>query len=165
MRPVTVPSFSAERVSFCHWSRPWWAESSDYPGSAMDYERWRRSLDRSAPSRNTIAAAYGSWLNALEAAGLDTTHAHPPDRVEAIRRGNSRDRARRQARNRQIILAAVRRCIAEVGRAPGATEFLRWRAERAPDTPCQMTIYRTFPGGFAEVLAAASSPDTDELAA
>jgi hypothetical protein len=142
-----------------------WAESSDYPGSAADYERWRRSLDRGAPNRNTIAAAYGSWLNALEAAGLDTARAHPRERVAAIRRGNSRDRARRQARNRQIILAAVRRCIAEIGRAPGATEFLRWRAERAPDTPCQMTIYRTFPGGFAEVLAAASSPDTDELAA
>ena len=24
LRPVTVPSFSAARVSFCHWSRPWW---------------------------------------------------------------------------------------------------------------------------------------------
>ena len=27
--PVTVPSFSAARVSFCHWSRPWWAAISD----------------------------------------------------------------------------------------------------------------------------------------
>ncbi len=26
---MTVPSFSAERVSFCHWSRPWCPESSD----------------------------------------------------------------------------------------------------------------------------------------
>ena len=29
LNPVTVPSFSAERVSFCHWSRPWWPEMSD----------------------------------------------------------------------------------------------------------------------------------------
>ena len=29
MSPVTRPSFVAARVSFCHWSRPWWAESSD----------------------------------------------------------------------------------------------------------------------------------------
>ena len=29
LSPVTVPSFSADRVSFCHWSRPWWAESND----------------------------------------------------------------------------------------------------------------------------------------
>ena len=25
--PVTVPSFSATRVSFCHWSRPWWPDT------------------------------------------------------------------------------------------------------------------------------------------
>ena len=29
LKPVTVPSFSADRVSFCHWSRPWWAEIID----------------------------------------------------------------------------------------------------------------------------------------
>ena len=26
MKPVTVPSFFAARVSLCHWSRPWWAD-------------------------------------------------------------------------------------------------------------------------------------------
>ena len=29
MNPVTVPSFSADRVSFCHWSRPWWPAIRD----------------------------------------------------------------------------------------------------------------------------------------
>ena len=29
MRPVTLPSLVAARVSFCHWSRPWWAEIRD----------------------------------------------------------------------------------------------------------------------------------------
>ena len=29
MRPVTLPSLVAARVSFCHWSRPWWADTSD----------------------------------------------------------------------------------------------------------------------------------------
>ncbi len=29
LKPVTLPSFSAARVSFCHWSRPWCALSSD----------------------------------------------------------------------------------------------------------------------------------------
>ena len=29
LRPVTVPSFSAASVSFCHWSRPWCAVISD----------------------------------------------------------------------------------------------------------------------------------------
>jgi hypothetical protein len=44
-----------------------WSSSDDYPGSAVDYERWRRASARDAPTRNTIAAAYGSWLEALEA--------------------------------------------------------------------------------------------------
>jgi hypothetical protein len=142
-----------------------WAESTDYPGSSQDYERWRKSAGRGAPSRNTIAAAYGSWLRALETAGLDTTRAHPPARVAAIREGSSRGRAQRRARNRRRILAAVRRCIAEIGHAPSATEFLRWRAEHARGTPSQMTVYRTFPGGFDEVLAAAAASDEADLAA
>ena len=29
LSPVTVPSFSAASVIFCHWSRPWWAAISD----------------------------------------------------------------------------------------------------------------------------------------
>ncbi len=29
LRPVTVPSLVAARVRLCHWSRPWWAETSD----------------------------------------------------------------------------------------------------------------------------------------
>jgi hypothetical protein len=142
-----------------------WAETSDYPGSATDYERWRRSVDRSAPGRNTVAASYGSWLGALEAAGLDTTHAHPPERVDAIRRGNARGHARRQARHRLVIVAAVRQCIAEIGHRPSATEFLRWRARSETGCPSAMTIYRVFPGGFAEVLAAATASELDELAA
>jgi len=60
---------------------------------------------------------------------------------------------------------AAGRCIAELGREPRALEFLRWRRARAPASPSQMTIYRTFPGGFAEILAAATVSDTDELAA
>jgi hypothetical protein len=72
--------------------------------------------------------------------------------------------AQRQ-RSRGAILAAVRRCIDEIGHEPAATEFLRWRAERAPESPCQMTIYRLFRGGFAGVLAAARGEETAESAA
>jgi hypothetical protein len=136
-----------------------WALSSDYPGSSMDYERWRRSSGRGAPTRNTIAAAYGSWLEALDALGLDTSSSHAREQIEAIRDGNAAAYAARRARSREGILEAVQRCIAELGREPRATEFLRWRASRAPESPCQMTIYRTFPGGFAEVVAAATASD------
>lgn len=134
-----------------------WARSEDYPGSAVDYERWRRSVGRGAPSRNTIAVAYGSWFKALEALGLQTAASHSPGRVATIKTANARHHAVQRARSREAILAAVLGCIEEIGHEPAATEFLRWRAERAPQSPCQMTIYRLFPGGFAEVLAAASS--------
>jgi hypothetical protein len=137
-----------------------WALSRYYPGGSMQYERWRSSSGRDAPNRNTIAASYGSWLAALDAVGLDTSHSHPREQIEAMRDGNAAACARRRARSREGILEAVRRCIAELGHEPRATEFLRWRAARAPGSPCQMTIYRTFPGGFAEVIAAATASET-----
>jgi hypothetical protein len=142
-----------------------WAESAHYPGSAVDYEHWRRRSGGNAPTRNTIAAAFGSWLAALNAAGLDTVRSRSAAEVDAIREAAAPIFADRRARARAAILDAVRCCTAELGREPRATEFLRWRAERASDTPSQMTIYRNFPGGFAEVLKAAREADADELAA
>jgi hypothetical protein len=142
-----------------------WSESADYPGSAGDYERWRRSSGENAPTRNTVAAAYGSWRAALDAVGLDTGHSLSAERVDAIRGGNATAHAARHDASRRGILDAVRRCIAELGHEPRATEFLRWRTAHAPESPSQMTIYRTFPGGFAEVLAAARGADLDDLAA
>jgi hypothetical protein len=150
-------SVADRRRKRCEQALRRWARSDDYPGSVLDYERWRRSSGRGAPSRSTIAAAFGSWLAALEALGLQTAASHSRERVAALKSGSARHHAARRARSRTAILAAVRRCIEEIGHEPAATEFLRWRAERAPESPCQMTIYRLFPGGFAEVLAAASS--------
>ena len=142
-----------------------WARSRDYPGSVLDYERWRRSSDRGAPTRNTIAAAFGSWLEALEAVGLDTRLALAEDRIAAIRAGGADRHEARCGASREAIVAAVRRCIEELGHEPRATEFLRWRATHAPESPCQMTIYRRFPGGFADVLAAALAVESRDLAA
>jgi hypothetical protein len=103
--------------------------------------------------------------DALTAVGLDTGSSRSAEQVTAIREGNAAAHARRRAQSRTAILDAVRRCTAEIGHEPGATEFLRWRADRAPDSPCQMTIYRLFPGGFADVIAAALSAETTEAAA
>lgn len=142
-----------------------WSRSDAYPGSVVDFERWRRASGSDAPTRNTIAAAYGSWRQALEALGLDTDTAHSSERVAALRAGAASHHAARRARSREAILAAVCRCIQELGHEPGATEFLRWRAANAAESPSQMTIYRSFPGGFAEVLAAARAEGTLEDAA
>ena len=131
-----------------------WAESAHYPGSAMDYERWRQT-DRSAPTRNTVAAAWGSWRSALAAAGISDSRSHEAARVAAIRAGHESRREERRGRARDVIVDVVRRCIAELGREPRATEFLAWRREHAPTSPSQMMIYRHFPDGFGEVVAVA----------
>jgi hypothetical protein len=110
---------------------------------------------RDAPSRNTVAAAFGSWLSALGAAGLESDGSFGAGRVAAMRAGQAGTSDARRARSRALIVDTVRRCIAELGREPGAREFLAWRRERAPESPSQMTIYRSFPGGFDEVLAVA----------
>ena len=120
---------------------------------------------RGAPTRNTIAAAYGSWREALEAVGLDTTTSYSTERVAALRAGSAHHHAAQRARSQEAVLAAVRRCITEFGHEPGATEFLRWRAANAPESPSQMTIYRSFHGGFAEALAAARAEGPLEDAA
>jgi LAGLIDADG DNA endonuclease family protein len=131
-----------------------WADSAHYPGSAVDYERWRQT-DRSAPTRNTVAAAWGSWSSALAAAGISDPRSHEAAHVAAIRAGHESRGEAQRARTRAAIVDVVRRCIAELGREPGATEFLAWRREHAPASPSQMTIYRHFPDGFDEVVAVA----------
>jgi hypothetical protein len=104
-----------------------------------------------------VAAAFGSWRAALDAAGIDSTRAMPAARVAAIKAGGAATRARRRQRQRELILEAVEACVAALGRQPRATEFLRWRSQNAPDSPCQMSIYRAFPGGWEDVLACASA--------
>jgi hypothetical protein len=132
-----------------------WSDSSDYPGSATAYERGRRRTARTAPSRNTVAAAYGSWAAALAAVGLDTSGSLDAARVAAIRAGNEAGVLARRAKSRRLIIDAVQRCVEQLGREPRATEFLAWRREHARQCPSQMTIYRLFPGGFDELMAVA----------
>jgi hypothetical protein len=132
-----------------------WARACPGEGSSRVYADWRTWSAPDAPTRNTVAAAFGSWRAALDAAGIDPTAAMPAARVAAITAGSAQTRARRRKRQRELILEAVEECISALGRQPRATEFLRWRAHNAPDSPCQMSIYRAFPGGWEDVLACA----------
>jgi hypothetical protein len=61
------------------------------------------------------------------------------------------------------MLDAVTGCAADLGGEPRVTEFLQWRLEHAPESPCQMTLYRVFPGGFNAVLAALRSRSARQL--
>jgi hypothetical protein len=134
-----------------------WAASAPECLTATTYARWRRESARDAPTRNTLAASFGSWSAALTAAGLSTIGCRS---AEAIARTSARaasEKPARMAAHRSAILEAVRECTRVLGRTPGAVEFFRWRNVSAPDTPCQATVYRAFPGGWASVVAASQA--------
>ena len=59
------------------------------------------------------------------------------------------------------MIGAVRRFEREHGRLPRALEFFRWRYEAAVDAPTQDTVYKLFPGGWAEVLGAVHQPTSE----
>ena len=151
---ISKPTRLEQRQARCLDALRAWAASLEGPGSASDYNNWRRSLAPDAPTRNTVAAAFGSWRAALIAAGISCDRAQPPERLMRVREARSPARTAQRARRRSFVLDAVTSCVADLGREPRATEFLAWRLQHAPESPCQMTLYRVFPGGFNEVLAA-----------
>jgi hypothetical protein len=129
-----------------------WADTGGGVLTATAYEAWRSRTGRRAPQRETIAAAFGSWSAAMEAAGLSTERCRSP---ELNRKSQARANAARPARTaalREVILAAVRQCAVALGRPPRVTEFLAWRTQMAPGVPSQGTIYRVFPEGWQSVL-------------
>lgn len=135
-----------------------WAASDPAAYTATAYTGWRSSAG-DHPSRNTVARALGSWHAALEAAGLPTDDCHAPSRAAAIGAAGRDQVAASRESQRRTIIDAVQRCAAELGHWPRATEFFRWRLKNALDTPSQMTVYRAFPGGWAEVLEAATGAE------
>ena len=112
---------------------------------------WRRE-HRDAPARNTIARQFGSWHRALEAAGLSDRAAASAATVAARHSGRTERRATRRAAQREQVIVWVLRFEREHGRLPRAMEFFRRRLESAVDAPSQATVYRSFPGGWADVL-------------
>jgi hypothetical protein len=139
-----------------------WAAAEPGPRTATAYERWRRSTGGTVPKRETIAAAFGSWIEALKAAGLDTDGCRTPEDNRKAQAPVDAARAERSAALRATILAAVRDCATSLGRPPRVKEFLRWRAEVRPGTPCQATIYRAFPQGWESVLEALTTDAPSE---
>lgn len=131
-----------------------WAIAGEGPWTATAYERVRRSRYPEWPKRDTIARQFGSWREALSAAGIPTADARSPRTLARVSAASASGRAARRAAGRAKIIEAVRRCHQTLGRAPSATEFLRWRLDHARETPSQASLFRLFPGGWAEVVAA-----------
>lgn len=130
--------------------RSWAAvESGALTGAA--YERARRE---GWPTRNTLATRFGSWYDALAAAGLSDRAAMLPDERDRRVAGGVQARDERRQMQRARVIEAVQRCAADLGRPPGPTQYERWRLHNAPDAPSFGTAYRVFPGGWSELRAA-----------
>jgi hypothetical protein len=128
-----------------------WASTEDGALSCTRYVRWRCG-QTARPTRNTIVRQFGSWHGALTAAGLGDRAARGP----RLAGGEDRRAAQRRTQ-RERVVAAVREFERDHGRLPRALEFFRWRLESAIEAPTQGTVYRLFPGGWAEVLQAAGA--------
>jgi hypothetical protein len=135
-----------------------WASATDPPRTATSYEAWRRGSGRQAPRRETIVAAFGSWIAALQAAGLSVEGCRSPDANAIVQARAAAARPAHAARQRAVILATARQCAEALGRLPRATEFFRWRNRFAHDAPCQATVYRLFPRGWQSVVEQLEAP-------
>jgi hypothetical protein len=131
-----------------------WAAAESGPLTAMAYQRARHS---DWPARNTLTLRFGSWYDALAAAGLKHRAALSPDARDLRLRGGTQARAERRRRQRARVIAAFRRCQQTLGRPPGPSEYARWRLHNDPAAPTFGTAYRHFPGGWSELRAAAVS--------
>jgi hypothetical protein len=144
--------------------RAWAAATPGGARTGTAYEAWRRSARREAPQGDTVAAAFGSWLAAIDAAGLNVKGCRPPAANSTAETTADAARVARQARQRAVIVSAVRRCARELGRSPRATEFFAWRNRFAPEVPSHMTVYRVCPDGWQSVVESiwgAGSPSSD----
>jgi hypothetical protein len=131
-----------------------WAADTVGPRTVTAYQAWRKRSGHDAPTHNTIVRAFGSWIEALQAAGVGSEGCRPANIVASMQAVTAARRTALKARQRASILMAVRDCAEMLGRYPRATEYIAWRRHSAPDTPSHTTVYRTFPDGWASVLQA-----------
>jgi hypothetical protein len=130
------------------------ADATGPPYTATSYQRWRSGSAHHAPSRNTLARFFGSWRDALAAAGLPRDGSRTRETNTRAIETAAPVRVAAASRRRAAVLGAVDRCWTTLGRMPTASEFLRWRLVHARDSPSQADIYRLFPGGWAAVMEA-----------
>jgi LAGLIDADG endonuclease len=161
---VPVDQIEARRARYRAVLRAW-AQATEPPRTATAYEAWRRNACSDAPTRNTIAAAFGSWVAALKAAGLSVTGCRSRRAIATAQATAAAENSARRARRRRKIIAAVRECARALGRHPTLTEFFRWRNRHAPDAPSHATVYRAFPEGWQSVLEAVSLAESSRVAA
>jgi hypothetical protein len=157
MLPISPTSSAAKHERYIA-TLTAWARDAGPPYTATSYERWRALSRARTPTRNTLASFFGSWREALAAAGLSGDGTRSPETIaRALERGAG-PRAEAEEHQRSAVLRAVRRCWSAMQTVPTATEFFRWRLEHAPASPGQAQVYRLFPGGWPSVLDLLEAP-------
>jgi hypothetical protein len=151
--PVSAPRRARNEASYVTVLQDWAGEAPP-PYTATSFERWRASAGGVVPNRNTLARFFGSWRDAVEAAGLPTDGLRSRETNARVAETGAARRVADRERRKNTVLQGVERCRASLGRLPTASEFLRWRLAEAPDSPGQAEVYRLFPGGWPVVLEA-----------
>jgi LAGLIDADG DNA endonuclease family protein len=105
------------------------------------------------PNRNTVARVFGSWTDAMRAAGLRSQIARRRERREPEEL-TWHQLTQRLSERRRLTGAVCRLTDAE-GRAPTIHEYLEWRAEHDRSLPCLSRVYDLFPGGWASATRVA----------
>jgi hypothetical protein len=159
--PGDVATERPPRKDRCIAALDQWATECGPPFTATSYEQWRRGR-AGFPSRNTVARVLGSWRAGLVLAGLPTDRTRTPEVIATCRSSRAPGQAKVDRRHREAVIRSVERCVTSLGRAPGASEYLRWRLRWDPGSPAQASIYRLFPGGWQEVLEAVAVNPTRE---
>jgi hypothetical protein len=121
-----TPSPRERRVERCLDALQHFARATHGPLTVTTYSTYRQHNPH-LPDRNTIVRVFGSWSQALNAAGLgDRCARHPAARPEPEEFTWRELTHRRVERGR--VVGRVSRLRGTVGRVPTVHEYLAWRA-------------------------------------
>jgi hypothetical protein len=148
--PAPTPCHGERQAQRCVDSLRAAAEITPGPLTVTAYSAHRRANPH-WPARNAVAKAFGSWSQALDAAGLGDRRARrqysarpePPHFTD-------QEVTQRHAQITRVA-SAVLRLADRHGRMPTVHEYLAWRTEHDRSLPYLSKVYDLFPGGWSSV--------------
>jgi hypothetical protein len=118
--PVSAPRRALKETRYVTLLQAW-ARDRPPPYTATSYQRWRVEVAAGAPNRTTLARFFGTWRDALDAAGLPTGGSRGREtNARAVETGAAK-RVATGSRRRTAVLREVHNCWAALGRVPAAS--------------------------------------------